>query len=80
MYGRAVSDWHIDRDRFIWTIVVPPNTTATAYVPATEGTIVQESGRLAEESDGVTLVQRDEETAVYRVVSGKYTFVAKKVG
>jgi alpha-L-rhamnosidase len=76
MYGRAVSDWHIDGDRFVWTIVVPPNTTATAYVPAVEGTIVQESGRPAEESDGVTLVQRDEETAVYRVVSGRYTFVA----
>jgi alpha-L-rhamnosidase len=76
MYGRAVSDWHIDGDHFVWTIVVPPNTTATAYVPATEGTIVQESGRPAEESEGVTLVQHDEETAVYRVVSGRYTFVA----
>jgi len=49
LYGRAVSDWHIDRDRFVWTIVVPPNTTATAYVPAIKGTIVQESGRPAEE-------------------------------
>ena len=80
MYGRAVSDWRIDRDRFIWEIVVPPNTTATAYVPAPEGTIVRESGRPAEEAEGVTLVQRDEEAAVYRVVSGNYTFVAETVG
>ncbi|MFQ3684033.1 family 78 glycoside hydrolase catalytic domain [Roseiflexus sp.] len=74
MYGRAVSAWRIDDHRFIWEIVVPPNTTATAYVPALEGTPVQESGRPAEESEGVTFVHRDEESAVYRLTSGTYTF------
>ncbi len=74
MYGRAVSAWRIDDHGFIWEIVVPPNTTATAYVPAPEGTPVQESGRPAEDSEGVTFVQRDEEVAVYRLTSGTYTF------
>ncbi len=74
MYGRAVSAWRIDDHRFTWEIVVPPNTTATAYVPAPEGTPVQESGVPAEEAEGVTLVQRDAETAVYRLASGAYTF------
>ncbi len=74
MYGRAVSAWRIDDHRFIWEIVVPPNTTATAYVPALEGTPVQESGRPADESEGVTFVQRDEEVVVYRLASGAYTF------
>ncbi len=74
MYGRAVSAWRIDDHRFIWEIVVPPNTTATAYVPALEGTLVRESGRPAEESEGVTLVHRDEEIATYRLTSGTYTF------
>lgn len=74
MYGRAVSAWRIDDHRFTWEIVVPPNTTATAYVPAPEGTLVRESGVPAEEAEGVTLVQRDAETAVYRLASGAYTF------
>ncbi|MCS6938244.1 MAG: glycoside hydrolase family 78 protein [Roseiflexaceae bacterium] len=76
MYGRAMSAWRIDDNRFTWEIVVPPNTTATAYVPATEGTPVQESGIPAEEAEGVTLVQRNEATAVYRLASGAYTFTA----
>ncbi|MCS6840954.1 MAG: glycoside hydrolase family 78 protein [Roseiflexus sp.] len=74
MYGRAMSAWRIDDHRFTWEIVVPPNTTATAYVPAPEGTPVRESGILAEEAEGVTLVQRDEATAVYRLAAGSYTF------
>lgn len=76
MYGRAMSAWRIDDGRFTWEIVVPPNTTATAYVPASDGTPVRESGRPAEEAEGVTFAQRDEETAVYRLASGAYTFTA----
>ncbi|GIW00869.1 glycoside hydrolase family 78 protein [Roseiflexus sp.] len=74
MYGRAVSAWRIDNDRFTWEVVVPPNTTATAYVPAPEGAMVRESGQAADEAEGVTFVERNEETAIYRLTAGAYTF------
>jgi alpha-L-rhamnosidase len=32
-YGEVISKWEIDDNGFDWTIVVPPNTTATAYLP-----------------------------------------------
>ena len=32
-YGKIVSDWKIAEGRFIWNVTVPPNTTATVYVP-----------------------------------------------
>ncbi|PMP77336.1 MAG: alpha-L-rhamnosidase, partial [Roseiflexus castenholzii] len=74
MYGRAVSAWRIDNDRFTWEVVVPPNTTATAYVPAPEGAMVRESEQAADEAEGVTFVERNEETAIYRLTAGAYTF------
>ena len=33
-YGKIVSDWKITAGRFTWNVTVPPNTTATVYVPA----------------------------------------------
>jgi alpha-L-rhamnosidase len=33
LYGDLISDWKLDGGTFDWTVVVPPNTTATAYLP-----------------------------------------------
>ncbi len=35
-YGELVSEWTIEAGNFNWTIVVPPNTTATVYTPAND--------------------------------------------
>ncbi len=34
VYGKIVSDWRVEDGRFHWTVVVPPNATATAFMPA----------------------------------------------
>src|SRR5690606_9895365 len=41
LYGELVSEWTQEDGRFEWTVVVPPNTTATAYLPLPEGATVQ---------------------------------------
>jgi alpha-L-rhamnosidase len=33
LYGEVISQWEIADGKFRWTVVVPPNTTATAYLP-----------------------------------------------
>lgn len=33
-YGDITSSWQIDGGRFDWTVIVPPNTTATVHLPA----------------------------------------------
>jgi alpha-L-rhamnosidase len=33
MYGLIVSDWRIEKGKFEWDIVIPPNTTATVILP-----------------------------------------------
>jgi len=37
LYGDLASDWRIEDGQFKWTVVVPPNTTATAILP--DGTV-----------------------------------------
>jgi alpha-L-rhamnosidase len=42
MYGAIVSDWKISKNKFSWKVVVPPNTTATIYLPGeTKGKVVE---------------------------------------
>lgn len=36
LYGELLSDWRIEDGYFHWDVVVPPNTTATAYLPTGE--------------------------------------------
>jgi alpha-L-rhamnosidase len=36
-YGELVSQWKIDKDTFEWTVVVPPNTTASLHIPLKDG-------------------------------------------
>jgi alpha-L-rhamnosidase len=33
LYGEIISQWKIYDNRFEWTVVVPPNTTASAHLP-----------------------------------------------
>ena len=32
-YGRLSSAWRLEGDSFVWDVTIPPNTTATAYLP-----------------------------------------------
>jgi alpha-L-rhamnosidase len=72
--GRIVSDWKYDGNKFWLEITVPANTTATVFVPATGPAVVTESGRPASQSEGVTWLQTEPGTVVYKLESGVYRF------
>ncbi len=83
--GRIESRWNIADGSFHWRIVVPPNTTAEVYVPATKAEAVTESGRPANQSPGVTFL-RTEFTdgpakthgyVVFEVGCGEYEFESR---
>ncbi len=68
-YGLIASEWHRHGKTFDWQISIPPNTTATAYVPATSLDSVKFSGQPANRfEDG---------RAVYELGSGKYHFISQ---
>ena len=76
-YGEIASAWKRDGDRFTWDATVPPNTTATLYVPAQDASSVQESGKAAGQAPGVKYLRVESGAAVYEAGSGKYHFVSR---
>ena len=77
MYGIIRSAWTQEESMFDWHITVPPNTTATVYVPAKDVSHVTENGRPAENTNRVTFLSMENGFAVFNVDSGSYTFSSK---
>ena len=76
-YGKIVSDWRIAGGRFIWSIAVPPNSSATIFVPAKDPAAVTESGKPAGEARGVKYLRTEAGAAVYEIGSGSYQFESR---
>jgi len=73
-HGIIVSDWKIEGGAFHWNVIVPANTTATAYVPALQASAVLESGKPASDAEGVQFLRIENGRAVYELSSGTYQF------
>lgn len=80
LHGKIAVEWNRTKERFTLKVDVPVNTTATVFVPAGVDAGLTESGRPAEESPGVTSLRREDDRAVYAVMSGQYEFQSRRVG
>jgi len=76
MYGTISSYWKIEGGTFHWQVTVPPNTTATVYVPTKEAAAVTEGGKAATKTDGVRFLRAEPGVAVYEVAAGAYAFAS----
>jgi alpha-L-rhamnosidase len=74
MHGLIKSDWKNDEGVFTWNITVPANTKAIVYVPASKEADVVEGASKASRAEGVKLLRVEEDTVVYEVGSGNYSF------
>jgi alpha-L-rhamnosidase len=72
--GKIVSDWKIEDGKFVWDVTIPPNATATVYVPAKKGATVTEGGKPADQSPGLKFLRHEDGAAVFSAVSGHYSF------
>ena len=59
---------------------MPPNTTATVYVPAKDAAAVTEGNQPAARAEGVRFLRMEAGSAVYSVGSGTYAFSASHKG
>jgi alpha-L-rhamnosidase len=75
VHGRIESNWKIEDERFELRVVVPANTTATVHVPALDKDEVAESGKSADQAEGVELLRVEEGETIFSVGSGRYEFV-----
>ena len=79
MYGLVKSEWKIKNKHFHWNVTIPPNTTATVYIPAETENNVTESGSTASQAQGVKFLRLQENRSVYELESGQYSFTSTTV-
>jgi alpha-L-rhamnosidase len=56
-YGRIASNWKREGEKLTMDVTIPPNTTATIFVPAKDAASVTESGKPAGEAKGVKFLR-----------------------
>jgi alpha-L-rhamnosidase len=77
IYGRIVSNWRIDNDRTLTlNVTVPPNTTATLYLPTTDEKTATEGGRPLSEAKGVKTISPQADDLELELQPGTYEFVS----
>ncbi len=76
LYGMLSSSWKRDANAFTLDVSVPPNTTATIWLPAKDAALVTESGKPIAKARGVRFVKSEDGAAVFEVESGNYAFKA----
>jgi alpha-L-rhamnosidase len=62
LYGELISQWTFEKDTFDWTVVIPPNTTASVYLP------VQTERKILMNGQAVS-------SSVFEIRAGEYRFV-----
>jgi alpha-L-rhamnosidase len=75
--GPIQSDWRKEAGTLTLRVSLPPNTTATVYVPSTDPNRVTEGGRSASQAPGVRLLRSDQGASVFQVGSGEYEFAVR---
>ena len=76
--GRISTEWRQAGDVFELRVEIPPNTTATVFLPATANAQIFEGGRPIAEVSSVKLVRKELATAVLSIGSGAYHFTVRK--
>jgi alpha-L-rhamnosidase len=74
LYGRIVSNWKREGEKLTMDVTIPPNSTATVFVPAKDAASVTESGKPVGEAVGVKFLRMENHAAIYAVGSGNYQF------
>jgi len=72
--GRIGSEWRVEQDSATWAVRVPPNTTATLYVPSATVESVKEGGLPLAEVNGLSAVRAEAGSVVMNAGSGEYEF------
>jgi len=73
-FGLIASEWSTKGGQFDWNVIVPVNTKATIYVPATDLAEVKEAEKPARNSPGLRFVKLENDRVIFEAGSGSYHF------
>jgi alpha-L-rhamnosidase len=76
-YGKIAAAWKRGGGSFALDLTIPPNTSATVWLPAKDAGAVKESGGAAARARGVKFVRAENGGVVFEVESGRYRFEAR---
>lgn len=79
IYGKISSEWKLKNENLYLNVEIPPNTTATVFVPATDIKHVTEIGEKTKDKKSALFVKMKKSAAVFEIGSGKYKFVSHRV-
>jgi alpha-L-rhamnosidase len=74
MHGRIQTHWRRTADSLEMEVTIPPNTSATIYVPARDPSAVTEGGKPASRAAGLKFERQENGSAVFSAGSGRYIF------
>lgn len=74
--GRIATHWRKMGASLSLGVTIPPNTTATVFVPAAEDAVVNEGRQPAGEATGVKFLRNEPGVAIYEIGSGTYKFTS----
>jgi hypothetical protein len=74
--GQIGSEWRRDEKTLKLLADIPPNTTATVYVPCRSATYVLEGNQAVKENPDCRYLRYENGCAVYQLNSGRYAFTA----
>ncbi len=75
--GRIVCEWRKDKRTFTLLLAIPPNTTATVFLPAESAARVTESGYSLRRSETLSILRQEPGRLVLAVSSGNWAFQSR---
>lgn len=78
MYGTIESSWKIENVKFYLSVTIPPNTTATIFLPDARLNEVTESGKPVKTAMGILNYFQEENAVKIEAGSGRYIFDYKQ--
>ncbi|MGB2906690.1 MAG: family 78 glycoside hydrolase catalytic domain [Candidatus Aminicenantaceae bacterium] len=72
--GKITSNWYKKEGSLFFEVQIPVNAEATVYLPSLKDSRIFESGRPIEDIKDIRLLQKEEQSAIYRIGSGRYIF------
>ncbi len=76
IYGEIKSAWKIKNEKFIWNVSIPPNTSATVYIPTRKNEIIMEGKKIVKDAKGIRFIREDGDRKIFKIVSGEYFFTS----
>lgn len=77
-YGELSNTWKVESNIITMDVVIPPNTTATVYVPAANINAVTENGAAIDKIKDIQIAGTEEGYVILNIGSGKYHFIIKQ--